>query len=583
MLILIELLSGCQNSSKESFVIIATDHLSFQDSNCSRDWAEQNSGIASLCKESVRWTHAFTTSLQSGPALSSILTGLHPNQTRYRHNGQYLDPNFKNVAQVALDLNYRTAFFSGGPPIFKKTGLDSGFEIFDDSLNLNESPFLKPFKTTNNNFYDWLLDLGQNSPFFSVIYVPDLRFTSRTTMTSTGEIRNKSFESQLEEFDSVLYELIAKMKKLNRWDKTHFVLIGLQGRNFYDREKIFPQLNLHSENTQVTLLWKPAQKKRDSPLSWTMDKNISLADVGRTLFELLNEKAPESKPATASLALTLLRPESLFSSTRYHLIESGWGEWKLKSPIMTAILNEEELYLNSKPPKLFKTLADRLEISPIISNEFNKNTFDPYIQISANLEIPQNEEPQIESHSLWSLGYNAWSAQRLEPILQLYETIPYNEVPIESRAWLARALVENGEWKRLKAAGEAWKNLKFIWLANKNLYLPRMKKEPHCLDLVSRISNSGSDLKKCADVHFIETLFSLEGMTNSKKWEKNLEDKLKLVQILKANRAFGSIWDIEETEENILSLTEMLFWTPEFKSLLKPIQKKIKLVDLESP
>ena len=584
MFMIVGFLLGCQNSSKNSYIIIATDQLSFQDSNCSRDWAEQNSGIALLCRESVRWTHVYTTSLLSGPALSSVLTGLHPRETGYHHHAQYLAPQFKNIAQVALDRKYRTAFFSGGPPILKKAGLDSGFELFDDSINLTESPYLKPFKESVNGFFDWLSDIG-GSPFFVTFYVPDLRFVTRTTVTPTGEARNKSFESQLEEFDSVLFDLIARLKKNDRWDKTHIILVGLQGRNLYDRQGIYQNLNLHSENSQVTLLWKPAQKKRDAPVSWTMDKNISLADVGQTLFDLFQETSQPTNPSTASLAITLTQPQSSFNTSRIHLIESAWGQWKLGTPIFSALLNEEEFYFHSQPPALFRTLSDRLEINPVYETANNQNLFNFYRQTASELGLEAFSEPHNKknSTSIWSFSYEDWLSPRMQAIFELYKNINPKNIPTDARAWYARSLIENSEWKKLKQNAEAWKAPNYIWLANKNLNLPRMKKQPPCLELVNSNAKSGSVVKKCDDPLFLETLYSLEGERKSKKWERILEDKLTMVQILKTNRALGSVWDVTESDENILSLTEILFWTPEFRNQMRPLQKKLKLIQLESP
>ena len=51
-------------------------------------------------------------------------------------------------------------------------------------------------------------------------------------------------------------------------------------------------LNLHSENTQISLLIKPAGEPRDEGLSWSYDEPVTLPDIGRTLFDLL--EAPPS-------------------------------------------------------------------------------------------------------------------------------------------------------------------------------------------------------------------------------------------------------------------------------------------------
>lgn len=579
---IIGFLLGCQNSSKTSFIILSVDHLSFQDGNCIRDWPEQNSGIGLLCRESVRWTHAYTTSLLSGPALASVLTGLHPRETGYRHHGQYLLPQHKSIAQIALQKNYRTAFFSGGPPILKKSGLDGGFELFDDTLSLSVSPFLKPFKESSRAFSDWLDDIGP-SPFFATFYIPDLRYVTRTTFSPTGETRNKSYESQVEEFDTALFELFKRLKKENLWDKTHIILLGLQGRNLYDRQGDFPHLNLHSENSQVAVLWKPPQKKRDEPVSWTMDKNISLADIGRTLFDIFEEDFPESIPEKASLAISLNSPSSTFSSARLHLIESAWGQWIFGGEVESAILNAEEFYFHQNPPAIYRTLSDRLEINPILKRPPNEALFEKYDRIASELKLNQFSPPQISNLSLWSLGYESWVLPKMKGLYDYYSGVNLSEIPEDARVWYARALIENSDWKTLKAASEKWKKSTWLWLAHANLGLPSPKDESNCLKLVNSKNRTGEAVKKCADPLFVEALYSLDGDRKAKRWERILEERLTQVQILKTNRALGFIWDVVEKEENVLSLTEMLFWIPENRNLLRPVQRKRQLIDLESP
>lgn len=573
---------GCQNSSKTSFIILAVDNLSFQDGNCIRDWPEQHSGIGLLCRESVRWTHAYTTSLLSGPALASVLTGLHPRETGYRHHGQYLQPQFKSIAQVALQKNYRTAFFSGGPPILKKSGLDSGFELFDDTLNLSVSPFLKPFKESTKAFSEWLDDIGP-APFFATFYVPDLRYVTRTTLSATGETRNKSYESQIEELDAALYELFRELKKSNRWDKTHIILFGLQGRNLYDRQGYFPHLNLHSENSQVAVLWKPSQKKRDEPVSWTMDKNISLADIGRTLFDIFQEDFPDAIPEKASLAISLNSPSSAFSSARVHLIESAWGQWILGGSVYSSILHDEEFYFHENPPALYRTLSDRLEINPIFKRPANASLFERYDKSASELKLAPFNMPQISNHSLWNLNYELWVLPRLKGVYDLYAGVSPNDIPDDARVWYARALIENSDWKRLKTVAEKWKKATWLWLAHANLGLPAPKDGLQCLKLVASKNRTGEAVKKCPDSLFVEALYSLDADRKVKRWERILEERLTEVQILKTNRALGFIWDVTEKEENILSLAEMLFWLPENRNLLRPIQRKLQLIDLESP
>lgn len=573
-------LVGCSRSQRPNFVIVAVDQLSYADANCARDNDETNSGIGVLCNESVRWTHAYTTNVLSGPALSSLLTGLHPLDTGYRHNGHFLSPEFLNIGEVARSKKYKTLFLSGGAPVLKKTGLGKGFETFDDTLTLLENPWLKPFRVNSQFFINWIDDF-QDRPFFAVFYVPDLRYIHRTTTNLAGDPRNKSFDSQLEEFDTILFELIQKIKREGLWDRTHFILLGLQGRNLYDRQEISPHTNLHSEATQVALLWKPTQVKRDAPVSWTIDRNVSISDVGRTLFDLFGTKQPPGKLETISLATSLQTTESPLIKKRIHLMESAWAHWRMGTAIQNTLLLGEELYFHEDRPSLYRTLSDRLEINPFFIEDAQSETIERMQTAANELNLQKYSKPSIPSTSLWNLGYWDWLSPGLSKIREYYASTPWREVPIEARPWLARALIEASDWRSLRQAAEVWRNKQLLWLAHKHLNLPLITTDG-CMSLVQANGFTGEESKRCADPVFLEVIGSLKDESRARRWEKILEEKLIMVSVLRMNRALGMVWDVPENFENILSATEILFSSPEYRNQLKTVQRRLKSIDLET-
>src|SRR5690606_10347070 len=134
LIVLISVFAGScqwQSETKPSILVIAVDSLSSDFITCFDETESLNSGFATLCSESVRFTHAFTTSTMSVAALSSVLTAQYPYETSVFNNGSnYLLNEFETIAEVAISKGYRTSLFSGGAPVFRKTGLGQGFEVF---------------------------------------------------------------------------------------------------------------------------------------------------------------------------------------------------------------------------------------------------------------------------------------------------------------------------------------------------------------------------------------------------------------------------------------------------------------------
>ncbi|MFN8846754.1 MAG: hypothetical protein ACK5W9_07880 [Bdellovibrionales bacterium] len=573
-------LVGCFREQPASYIVIAVDNLSFADAVCSEDRSGRNSGIQILCNESVKWTHAYTTSLLSTPAITSLMTGLHPLDSKVRHPGHFLKPDTMTVGRAAYEAGLRTIFLSGGPPVLKKTGLGQGFEVFEDFLELNVSPWLRPFRKNIEVFQQWLADLDNHEGFFTVFYVPDLRFLSRPLMNSFGDPLEKSFDTQFEEFDATLFDLIQKIRKSGRWDNTNFILVGLQGRDLYDRKVFHANANLHSESTQVAFFWKPQQRRRDSPVSWTMDKNISIADIGVSLLESLGASAPRAQLENASLLISLSKPDSAFTDNRLHLIESSWAHWLLGAPVQYAMIREEELFLHTEPPQVFRTLSDRLETNPL-SGSSMETSKEFFLNVASELKLTPFSPPDIPKLSRWNFGYWDWMSEQLSAIKSATSTTPWNEIPEGLRPWTARALIESSDWVSLKSASEAWKVPYLTWLAQKQIGVNTNIIDP-CLRISLDSFESDPRLRDCQDPAFLEILTSSKSENKSRRWERILEERMLQTSILRMNRALGGVWDVNEKMETVIGRVEVFFRAPEHRALFRQVQRKIKSIELQS-
>lgn len=144
------LTASCQQHDQKSVLILAADELTISDVLCNSD-ENHRSGFQVICNESIRFTHAFTTSTLTLPALSSILTGMYPLEHGVRHNGSPgLSPDLELASELAFSKNFRTSFFSGGAPVLRKSGLNQGFEIFEDNIEPSFTFLYRPLKKVFN-------------------------------------------------------------------------------------------------------------------------------------------------------------------------------------------------------------------------------------------------------------------------------------------------------------------------------------------------------------------------------------------------------------------------------------------------
>lgn len=409
-------LSGCQwkKAARPSFLVVAVDRLGVNHGGCNPEKDDASrSGLSELCDESVRFTHAFTTSTLSAPAMGSILTGRYPYRTGLRHNGSgelgTLSSSNETIAERALQLNYRTLFVSGAPPLLRRTGLHQGFEVFDDALQPYSRKLHRPAREVVDIFTHWVDSQDRSDPFLAVLHMGDMLIPWQPMPDDSGRVRESTVRGQFEEVDASLARLWAYLKLKHRWDQTTIILVGLQGDSSDVRSGEVPALDLHSDTTHVTLLIKEGMRERHAsdrapegesqasgqpaynwvPKSWSFDINVSLADIGVTLFDWIEGRdssaveIDEAKSLRSALKGPGEATEEWRKQERLIVSESAWGRWQVDTnlPIRVAMRKGPYLYIHDTSPSIYNTLTDAFEVSPLprknqrtsdLQNEFNE-------------------------------------------------------------------------------------------------------------------------------------------------------------------------------------------------------------------
>lgn len=439
--------SACEltRDAQPSILLVAVEGLSFESVSCD---SEELEGLKAFCEESVRFSHAYTPSTMSQAAMASLLTGLYPFDHGVRHNGDgFLSARFRTLGEGALSRHYRTHFVSGGPPIWRKSGLAQGFEVFNDTMDLAPSVYYRPASEVVRLATQWIEAQDDGSPILSVLFFADLQFPETSTVTRDGEVREKSAKAQLAEVIESTGELVQWLKRNKRWNTTHVILVGLSSIDHAEGAE--PNtLSMRSRANQVTLFIKPARKERDNVIQWAVDRNVSLVDVGHTMFTWLGLDAPPStlaelQPQNLQSALSQGQPD--WQEGRLVLSETAWPEWLEGAGQRWALRQNQFLYVHDKRPLIFNTLTDRLENLPLRSSDplWNSVNQDVMEVLARSKTLPFNG---MTSH---------WPAQ-LAAGRALWTELGQARVPGESDMgepwvkWYLRRAMEKGLWREVK-------------------------------------------------------------------------------------------------------------------------------------
>jgi hypothetical protein len=293
-----------------------------------------------------------------------------------------------------MNLGYRTVFVSSSPPFFRKAGISQGFEIFDD--NINPEVGSRNFQDSLRLTMEYIKDVD-SKPFVAVIQLGDLKYPFRETQTDLGEIRNLSYESQLESFDEKLFNFFQELKKSEIWDNTKIILVGLNGHIATDDENDPAVINLNSANSQVAMFFKDSKKNQINTKPNSIGIVLSLKDIGQMLFNTF--KGPEGHETNFSNFSEAEMEEEKKLNPELIVIEAGWPKWQQVGNIRSAILDNSYLFINDKSPRLYNKLTDNLEKSPQPINGATRTQVDLYLQVLAS----KNFSPFVSTTELHKL------------------------------------------------------------------------------------------------------------------------------------------------------------------------------------
>jgi arylsulfatase A-like enzyme len=132
--------------------------------------------LDALATESVVFERAIAAASSTAPAHASIMTSkyVREHSVGYLNGGSVLD-DARTLAEVFREAGYRTAAFVSNDVLRRRTGLDRGFEVYDDELRKRlprRMLFERVAEDTTESALRWLGSIGE-APFFLWVHYID--------------------------------------------------------------------------------------------------------------------------------------------------------------------------------------------------------------------------------------------------------------------------------------------------------------------------------------------------------------------------------------------------------------------------
>jgi choline-sulfatase len=320
-----------------------------------------------LAREGLLVEDAVVQVPQTRPSHASIFTGRQPYEHGIRDNfSPPLDPSHPTLATLLKKERYATGGFIGAYPVSRDSGLDRGFDVFDDpfsgaaggGLHLERSD--RPAGPVVDAALAWLQGLAAR-PFFAWIHLFDPHAPYEPPEPYRQRFRKSPYDGEVAYADSQVGRLLDWLGRSGEASRTLVVVTSDHGEGLGDHGEDEHQLFVYDSTLRVPLLLSWPGRL---PAGRRLGGQFRSVDLLPTLLELLGQPAVPTSGASRAGALLGASPipdnesyaESLFGQLHF-----GWAP-------LRALRGEGWKYIDAPRAELYDLREDPGEIRNLIDD-----------------------------------------------------------------------------------------------------------------------------------------------------------------------------------------------------------------------
>ena len=345
--------------------------------------------IDALRREGVLYERAWSHAPLTLPSHASMLTGLLPTEHGVRNNigYQFDGARLRTLAEVLRENGYRTGAAVSSYVLRSETGIDDGFEVYDDAVTVtagaataeNQRSGFETVKAAQS-----FVTANAQQPFFLFLhlYEPHAPY-------------EPSYDGEIAKADQIVGQLLATLKASGVYDRALIVFTSDHGEALWEHGEDQHGILLHREVLQVPLIVKlpdaeraGASEKQPFALRGLFHEILSHAGV-----------ASEARPQS-----------SIYAETLYPRIHLGWSE-------LRSLFDGRFHYIESSSPELYDLANDPAEKNNLIATERRAaaSLRRELAEIPAAIDSMQRIDPE-EARKLAALGYVGTPRERSGPL-----------------------------------------------------------------------------------------------------------------------------------------------------------------------
>ncbi len=432
------LATGCQPEPRWNVVVVTFDTTRADHIGSYGNDRIRTPTVDGLAAEGVLFEHAMSPVPITLPSHSSLMTGKVPFAHGVRDNGLFqLGEEQTTLAEILRQAGYRTAAAVGSFPLLGNTGINQGFEFFDDHLTAEyediygtrvfpkEDLFFDERRAArvNEAVLPWLEE-QHDKPFFLWVHYFDPHLPHEPPPPFDQLYAHEPYDGEIAYSDESLGTLLDHLRRLGVYDRTLVVFTSDHGEGRGEHDESTHSMLVYNATLHVPLIIKPPTDSADwqggglrvTPRVGTVDVLPTVLDVlglgipediqGRSLLPLLGDTASSSDGTSR---------QPIYAETLSPRITRNWGEQR-------ALFIDDFKYIHGPRQELYDLAKDPREVNNLLAREphlasaMKKELADYLVEHTvAGLDSSVTVDDET-ARRLQALGYLQISRDGIDPI-----------------------------------------------------------------------------------------------------------------------------------------------------------------------
>lgn len=327
-----------------------------------------------LARAGTLFEHVTVDAPLTRPSHVSILTGKHPFQHGIRDNFSLpLAPEHRTLAEVLKAHRYVTGAFIGSFILNAQSGLDHGFDHFDEEFEpgSKRSQFFSDYRRSADKVEQqagaWIeRQAAGPAPFFAWVHFYDVHSPYMAPPPFSTRYGTGSYEASVAFTDQALGHLLARLERAKVADRTLVVVTSDHGEGLGEHNEDEHGFFVYESTLRVPLIIRFPGRL---PAGLQVRALARSVDVFATILDLvgLSGAAPAGLPSR-SLAPNIRNPSQdalraiAYGETLFPLLHFGWSD-------LRTVRQGDWKYIEAPRPELYDLAHDPGERTNLFARE----------------------------------------------------------------------------------------------------------------------------------------------------------------------------------------------------------------------